>query len=80
MYGHFVHDAVLANNDKESGATVHLVDEIYDNGKILEQMKVPVLKSDTPEILAERVLEQEHKLFPRVLDKLIKGKYELNNG
>jgi len=80
MYGHHVHEAVLKNKDKESGPTVHLVNEIYDNGKILEQMKVPVLSDDTPDTLAARVLEQEHKLYPRVLDKLIKGKCELNNG
>ncbi|MDD3732501.1 MAG: phosphoribosylglycinamide formyltransferase [candidate division Zixibacteria bacterium] len=76
MYGHHVHEAVLAAGDKESGATVHLVDEIYDNGLILEQVKVPVLDTDTPEILAARVLEQEHKIYPRVLEKLIKGKYK----
>ena len=79
MYGHFVHEAVLAAGDKESGVTIHLADEIYDNGRILEQVRVPVLEDDTPESLAARVLEQEHKLYPRVLEKLIKGKYELNN-
>ena len=80
MYGHHVHQAVIDAGETESGATVHLVDEIYDNGKILEQYKVQVLENDTPETLAKRVLEQEHKLFPIVIDKLIKGKYELNNG
>jgi phosphoribosylglycinamide formyltransferase-1 len=79
MYGHFVHEAVLENNDSESGPTVHLVDEIYDNGKILEQIRIPVLPDDTPDTLAARVLEQEHRLYPRVLDKLIKGKCEINN-
>ena len=80
MYGHFVHEAVLAAGEKESGATVHLVDEIYDNGKVLEQFKVPVLEDDTPDTLAKRVLAQEHKLYPRAIEKLIKGKYEINNG
>ena len=80
MYGHFVHEAVLENKDSESGPTVHLVDEIYDNGKILEQIRVPVLANDTADTLEARVLEQEHRLYPRVLDKLIKGKYEENNG
>ena len=80
MYGHFVHEAVIANKDKESGPTAHLADEIYDNGKILEQIKIPVMESDTPETLAARILEQEHKLYPRALEKLIKGKYELNDG
>ncbi len=75
MYGHYVHEAVIAAGDKESGVTIHLADEIYDHGKILEQMKVEVLPNDTPETLAARVLIQEHKLYPRVLEKLIKGYY-----
>ncbi|MFQ6007394.1 MAG: phosphoribosylglycinamide formyltransferase [Candidatus Zixiibacteriota bacterium] len=77
MYGHRVHEAVLASGDKESGATVHLVDEIYDHGKILEQVRVPVMPDDTADSLASRVLEQEHKLYPRVLNKLIRGEYEV---
>lgn len=79
MYGHHVHEAVLAAGDKESGPTVHLVDEIYDNGRILEHVRVPVLADDTPEKLAARVLVEEHKLYPRVIDNLIKGKYEFDN-
>ena len=79
MYGHFVHEAVLAAHETESGATVHLVDEVYDHGKILEQARVPVLEHDTPESLAERVLELEHELYPRALEKLIHGKYELKH-
>jgi phosphoribosylglycinamide formyltransferase-1 len=79
MYGHFVHEAVIAAQDKESGATVHLVDEIYDHGKILEQVRVPVLPNDTTESLAERILKEEHKLYPLALQKLIQGKYELNH-
>ena len=77
MFGHHVHEAVLVAGEKESGPTVHLVDEIYDNGKILDQVKVPVLPDDTPDSLAARVLEQEHILYPRVLQKLIKGEYAL---
>lgn len=77
MYGHFVHEAVLAAKDKESGPTVHLVNEVYDEGRILDQVKVPVYPDDTVESLSERVLEQEHKLYPRVLHKLIKGEYSL---
>ncbi len=77
MYGHFVHEAVLASGDKESGVTIHLVDEIYDHGVILEQARVPVLENDTPDSLAARVLIEEHKLYPRVMDKLIKGEYRL---
>jgi phosphoribosylglycinamide formyltransferase-1 len=77
MYGHHVHEAVLASGDKESGVTVHLVDEIFDHGKVLEQVRVPVMPGDTPDTLAARVLEQEHKLYPRVLNKLIRGEYEV---
>ncbi|MCK4607579.1 MAG: phosphoribosylglycinamide formyltransferase [candidate division Zixibacteria bacterium] len=78
MYGRHVHEAVLASGDKESGPSVHLVDEIYDNGKVLEQAKVPVRSDDTPDTLAARVLEQEHKLYPRVMQKLINGEYALD--
>ena len=76
MYGHHVHEAVLASGDKESGVTVHLVDAIYDHGKILAQVRVPVMPDDTPDTLAARVLEQEHRLYPRVINKLIRGEYE----
>ncbi|MBD3403663.1 phosphoribosylglycinamide formyltransferase, partial [candidate division GN15 bacterium] len=79
MYGKHVHEAVLASGDSESGPTVHLVDEIYDNGKILEQARVPVKSDDTVDSLAARVLEAEHKLYPKVLDKLIKGEYNLSH-
>ena len=67
MYGHFVHEAVLAAGDKESGCTVHVVDEEYDHGPVLAQTRVPVLPGDTAETLAARVLEQEHKLYPKAL-------------
>ncbi len=76
MYGHHVHEAVLASGDTESGATIHLVDEIYDNGKIILQEKVPVLKGDTPDTLAARVLQIEHKIYPIALENLIQGKYK----
>ncbi|HXS25012.1 MAG TPA: phosphoribosylglycinamide formyltransferase [Gemmatimonadales bacterium] len=67
MYGHRVHEAVLANGASVSGATVHLVDEIYDRGAILAQARVPVLPADTPDTLAERVLAVEHRLLPTVV-------------
>ncbi len=62
-FGHHVHEAVLAAGDKESGATVHFVDEGVDTGKIIIQRKVPVLEGDTPDTLAARVLEVEHKII-----------------
>lgn len=67
MYGRRVHEAVLARGARESGATVHLVDEEYDRGPILAQGRVPVLPGDTPESLASRVLELEHRLLPAVV-------------
>lgn len=73
MYGHFVHEAVIAAGEKESGATVHWVDEHYDNGKIVMQEKVSVLNDDTPEALAKRVLEVEHKIYPEAILKIISG-------
>jgi phosphoribosylglycinamide formyltransferase-1 len=67
MYGRRVHEAVLAVGATVSGATVHLVDEVYDRGPILAQARVPVLPHDTPETLADRVLELEHRLLPAVV-------------
>ena len=67
MYGRRVHEAVLASGATESGATVHLVDEEFDRGKIIAQEKVPVETGDTPETLAARVLEAEHRLLPEVV-------------
>jgi phosphoribosylglycinamide formyltransferase 1 len=67
MYGRRVHQAVLASGVRESGATVHLVDEVYDRGAVLAQARVPVLPGDTPERLADRVLEVEHRLLPEVV-------------
>lgn len=64
MYGTNVHKAVVESGDKISGATVHLVDEIYDHGAILIQRTVPVSPDDTPESLAARVLKVEHKILP----------------
>ncbi len=67
MYGHHVHAAVLASGARESGATVHFVDEAFDRGDIIAQEKVRVEPADTPETLAARVLEAEHRLLPRVV-------------
>lgn len=61
MWGHNVHEAVLAAGEKESGCTVHLVDSGCDTGKILVQRKVPVLPGDTPETLYARIAPEEHK-------------------
>lgn len=70
MYGIHVHEAVLASGAKESGATVHYVDEVYDHGNILLHKRVPVVDGDTPETLAARVLECEHEILVEAVKKI----------
>ncbi len=77
MYGMHVHEAVIAASETESGATVHLINEVYDEGPILQQLKVPVLQDDTPETLQKRVLEKEHILYPDTVAKIARGEIEL---
>jgi phosphoribosylglycinamide formyltransferase 1 len=71
MYGLKLHEAVLRSGSRVTGATVHLVDDRYDEGKILAQWPVPVLPDDTPERLAERVLRVEHLLLPVAVEILL---------
>ncbi len=73
MWGHHVHEAVLAAGEKESGCTVHVVDEEFDRGPILLQAQVPVLPGDTPDALAARILVEEHKLYPRAVARVLAG-------
>ncbi len=73
MYGMRVHTAVLESGATETGATVHLVDELYDNGRILAQTRVPVLPSDTPDSLRMRVAATEGELYIQVLQQLIQA-------
>jgi phosphoribosylglycinamide formyltransferase-1 len=68
MYGPRVHEAVIASGARESGVTVHLVDDEYDRGPIVAQWRVPVEPTDTPESLAARVLAVEHVVYPRVIE------------
>jgi phosphoribosylglycinamide formyltransferase-1 len=77
MYGMNVHKAVIDSGEKESGPTVHIVDEIYDNGRILNQIKVPVFEEDTPESLAERVLSKEHIIYVETIKKISTGEIVL---
>lgn len=70
MYGRRVHEAVIAAGERESGATIHQVDDVYDRGEILAREVVPVEPGDTPDSLAARVLAAEHRLYPRTLDAL----------
>jgi len=73
MYGMRVHQAVLAAGAAESGCTVHVVTEAYDQGPILSQARVRVEPGDTPESLQARVLEQEHRLYPETLRRIALG-------
>ena len=75
MYGHHVHEAVVANHECESGITIHLVDQHYDRGTILFQARCDVLPTDTPDSLAAKIhlLEKEH--FPRVIDETINSQH-----
>ncbi len=70
MYGHHVHEAVVAAKEKESGITIHYVNERYDEGEHIFQAKCPVLPDDSPETLAARIHELEHAHYPKVVEKL----------
>jgi phosphoribosylglycinamide formyltransferase-1 len=71
MYGMNVHKAVVENKEKETGITIHFVNENYDEGNIIFQKKVTVLITDTPEVVAEKIHELEQSYFPDVIDKLL---------
>jgi phosphoribosylglycinamide formyltransferase-1 len=71
MYGLNVHKAVLASKDKESGITIHQVNQDYDKGQIIFQATCPILSDDTPETLANRVHELEYMHYPRVIEELL---------
>lgn len=70
MYGSFVHEAVKASGDIETGITIHLVNEHYDEGRIIFQASTPVAPEDSPEKIAEKVHALEHAHFPRVIAEL----------
>jgi len=71
MYGARVHQAVIQNKEKESGITIHLVNEVYDEGRILFQAKCPVHPHDTPDLLASRIHELEYRYFPEIVEKYL---------
>ena len=71
MYGHFVHEAVVAAGETESGITIHYVNEHYDEGATIFQSSFPVLPSDTPEDVAKKGQVLEHRDFPRVIESLV---------
>lgn len=71
MYGHHVHAAVIASGETQSGITIHLVNEHYDEGEHLFQATCSVLPSDTPETLAHRIHILEHTHYPKVVEELV---------
>lgn len=71
MYGHFVHQAVIQNKEKQSGITIHFVNEKYDEGKHIFQATCNVDENDTPEILAKKIQLLEHKHFPEQIEKIL---------
>jgi phosphoribosylglycinamide formyltransferase-1 len=79
MYGVHVHEAVIASGTPVSGATVHIVDEVYDRGAILLQKTVTVFPGDTPATLAARVLDIEHEIYPEVIRRIARGEISAVN-
>lgn len=71
MYGMHVHEAVKAGGDTETGITIHLVNEHYDEGKIIFQAATSLSAEDTPETIAQKVHALEHRYFPEVIDSLL---------
>jgi phosphoribosylglycinamide formyltransferase 1 len=71
MYGHLVHEAVIANHDTESGITIHQVNEKYDEGRIVFQAKCSVTPGDTPDDVAEKVHQLEYKWFPLIIKQFL---------
>jgi phosphoribosylglycinamide formyltransferase-1 len=72
MYGHFVHEAVVEAKDKESGITIHFVNERYDEGQVIFQTTCSIDPQDTPDMVAKKVQRLEHEHFPLVVENLIK--------
>jgi phosphoribosylglycinamide formyltransferase-1 len=70
FYGNHVHAAVLQNKEKETGITIHYVNEEYDEGQIIMQSKCPVLETDTEETLAQKVHQLEYEFYPKVIEQI----------
>lgn len=79
MYGHHVHEAVIARGVKFTGVTVHFVDEDYDSGPIIAQTIVPVEQDDTPDSVAARVLEKEHETYAHAVALFAQGRLRVVN-
>lgn len=73
MYGMNVHKAVVANKEKETGITIHYVNEHYDEGAIIFQAKCKINTSDSPQDVADKIHQLEMEHFPKVVERLLKG-------
>jgi len=71
MYGHHVHEAVVQNQEKESGITIHYVNEHYDEGAIVFQAKTAISSEDTPDDVAHKIHQLEYKHFPEVIEQVL---------
>lgn len=71
MYGHHVHEAIVKNKEKESGITIHWVNEQYDDGAIIHQEKCAISPSDTPDDVANKVHQLEHEYYPKIIEKVV---------
>jgi phosphoribosylglycinamide formyltransferase-1 len=71
MYGQHVHEAVIAAREKETGITIHYVDELYDHGQVIFQASFPIEETDTPESVARKVHTLEHEHFPKVIEQVV---------
>ena len=76
MYGHNVHNAVLAAKERESGITIHYVNEVYDSGDIIMQARCRVQAGDDADLLADRIHRLEHYFFPRTIEYLLSQIHE----
>ena len=76
MYGRFVHEAVITAKEKESGISIHYVDELYDHGQLIFQARCTIEAGDTPDSLAQKIHALEHEHYPLIVEKVIK---ELQN-
>jgi len=74
MYGMKVHESIIKNKEKESGISIHFVNENYDEGELIFQTRIKVSKEDTPETLAEKIHKLEYKHFPEIIQQLLQKK------
>ena len=73
MFGMYVDEAVIAAHEKESGITIHYVNEHYDEGAIIFQERVSISPEDTPESLAQKIHEVEYRTFPMIIKQLLQN-------